>query len=249
MNISEYIKKYEETEQYRVIMNTIKQDHYSYCGDTIYDEEILDRMLKEVNDISSEDDIDYANGATKVVIIYNEIVIKKTFTGYIDFSAEGDEVELIDYDMKNQDSYDYSPDYCALESVVYEEAFLKGLQDFFAEVIQVSKNVYAQLRTDHTLSGFFLIEDLGLTKIDVEEIREEYGFEPLIPDYAIAWWFIHKTSEHLQTFSDFLYDHKINDLHSSNIGFFNGEIKLFDYSGYNSGTENTFQFSITIFLI
>lgn len=238
MRVKDYVKKYKDTPQYRIIMQALEQKHFSIYGDIIYDKRPFDEMIEEVNGICLKDVVDYASGATKIAILYNEIVLKKTYSGYVD--DEEDEYEMIEYVMNDSDSYNYAPDYCALEALVYAEATLDGLNDFFAEVIRVSNKIYAQLRAERTLSGCCSVQELGLTDDDVDEIREEYGFDILIPDYAIAWWFVHKTSEHLQKFADFLFNHNINDLHASNIGFFNGEVKLFDYSGFNSGVEYTF---------
>ena len=241
MGISEYIEKYRETTEFETIIDVIKQNHYNIDSSFIYDECSFDGMVEDVEGINPEADIKYDSGATKVVVIFNEIVLKKTFTGYIDYDEETDEEIFVDYVMNDQFSYNYSPDYCAIEAMVFEEAVAKGLSDFFVEVIKVTDNIYAQLRVNYKLTFCDNLSLLGLTWHDIEEIRESYNFDSRIPDFAIGWWFIHKESRHLQDFANFLDDHRINDLHSSNIGIFNGQVKIFDYSGYNSGTEDTFQ--------
>ena len=54
---------------------------------------------------------------------------------------------------------------------------------------------------------------------------------------AIRILMMHHSVEELTKLENFLYDYDINDLHNCNMGIFNGELKIFDFSGFGSDTS------------
>lgn len=197
--------------------------------------------IDDISDILPDDYyLDSSFGATKVVAILRHMVLKKTYAGYTYTDIEN-EYEYHEYDRENSDFDNYSPDYCEIESKVYEAAQEEGIADFFAETCHVCGDVYAQPRFEQN-ADWYLLEEIGseLTLRDVNEIKRDYQLN--IPTVVAAQWFEIYSSEQLMKLSDFLFRHHINDLHGGNAAMFkDGVFRLIDYSGYNSGTENTLE--------
>lgn len=214
-NLSKYID----------VMELLNEDHYTYDGDegVIYDEYPFDEY-------------NWATGASKICIVVNDIVFKTSFSGY-----------AYDYDYEESDYYEepifekWDRDYCLMEYQLYQLACKWGVEKFFAETIKVMPYVYAQPRCGEIRgenSKTFHIKDITDTdnfisivdELGLESLRKKLG--TLDFRYFVAVYSIDELLK-LQSFLDF---YEINDLHGHNFGWFGGELKFFDFCGYNSDT-------------
>lgn len=214
-NLSKYID----------VMKLLNEDHYTYDGDegVIYDEYPFDEY-------------NWATGASKICIIVNNIVFKTSFSGY-----------AYDYDYEESDYYEepifenWDRDYCLMEYQLYQLACKWGVEKFFAETVKVMPYVYAQPRCDeifgepsknfhlkdntNTDDWMLIIHELGLDSLKLKLGSPNFR-------YFAAVYPIDELLK-LQNFLDF---YEINDLHGHNFGWFDGELKFFDFCGYNSDT-------------
>ena len=128
--------------------------------------------------------------------------------------------------------------YCAEEVEIYEKAVKEKLDQFFAPCYFLEKidelEVYAmaaaevdaeELYSDlyHRLSSEGRSNEEATCILEEVEDNSEY-VEWLFPYYA--------GSVDFDRFLEFLSDEGINDLHSGNIGYIDGNVVLIDYSGY-----------------
>lgn len=187
-----------------------------------------------------EDGYEWSNGVSKVCItIPNKTVLKTSIDGTIQ-----------DYDWDTGENlevpiYTTYPDYCKIEYEIYEAAKAKGLDYFFAEILPMGGTVYAQECYTMTVDDFIFSEegkdyfaDFKRNRPSENEISVE-GLDSLADKFdaqtfALFYWTF--STEELIKLQDFLDEYDINDLHAGNIGFFNGDLKIFDYCGFDSST-------------
>lgn len=216
-----------------------KQDFHIYNdGDT--DEENI------ICEYYMLDDFDWYHGSTKICIKINDsLVIKTGITGSeIDFDWNTGE-ELEDYVYE-----DFPCDYCKLEYTLYKKAIEEGVGQFFAEIIPVGTFSYAQeycLPIEH----FFNSEDGAAylkrfrefkNVVDLNLVFKENGLTFLfntIDSRLSLLLFEQYDMKDLIALQSFLKKYDINDLYANNLGIskLNGQIKIFDFSGYCSTTS------------
>lgn len=129
--------------------------------------------------------------------------------------------------------------YCQIEADIYEMACAENINEFFAPCYFLEKyddvDIYVMMRADTSYNELYSdlygrLSDEGRSDEEVEDImveveEDESGYvEWLFPYYM--------NYDKFETFTDFLENANINDLHSGNIGYINGRIVLIDYSGY-----------------
>ena len=191
-------------------------------------------------------DYDWANGVTKVCIIFPEGVLKTTISGNAcDYDYDtGDYKEEPDYD-------EWDDDWCEVEYNVYQAAVEAGLGKFFAETIKVCESVYFQERCltlmrhcfyNHEVYERFYVEDDDETGLSIEldafiDEYKLYELEEKVGTETIALFATVYTGDELYALQKFLHEFDINDLHQSNMGrFADGTYKLFDFCGFCSTT-------------
>lgn len=209
--------------------------------DELFETEILDNF-----------DFDWHEGASKVVICINGYVLKKSYDG-ICWDGDKDEGE----DDIVYDDVPF-PDYARTEYLVYQAAKEYGIQHLFAETIQINDRVYAQERID------FSADEYENDKIEDNIYNDAYfdgdAFPPYVPggfnrlsemckvnklgDFsgrirpaALGYFMGALSPEEMRALSRFLKDYDINDIHTGNIGWIDGQLKIFDFCGFKSNTE------------
>lgn len=195
--------------------------------------------------------LEWGCGATKVAVMFKDFVLKSNYSQVVE-RDEGD------YDEENEtyvdsgftDPRDWEDcDYCWIESRVYEKAVEAGVASFFAPTIPIGNTgVYIQPRADREVAGSDwcrCLNGTGISRYEArfgrdayEELRTELGFDK-ISRVIFSYWLDNASYVQLKKLGQFLHKHCINDLHNHNIGWFGDKILLFDYSGFNSGTEDT----------
>lgn len=229
---------YDGNECFDKIMEVLLDSHYTYENDGnqgIYDEYPFDELSCELRHIDENFSFDYTCGASKIVAVLNDVVLKIPFSGIAyDYDWLGNPLD--EPEFKNY--ADYEPNYCEIEAKVYEEAKKIGIEDFFAETIKVNDKVYAQPRFSVDVMDYEDNDDTDYR--GAAELRKLYRLTQ-IPLCVFDSWYKTYDSNTLAKFSKFISEHKINDLHEKNIALFSdGKFRLIDYSGFCSGTEHTF---------
>ena len=253
MSVLRLVNKYKDTEIFKAVVERLSGD-LPYCEDEgLYCEEDYEEQFYDLDKTGLFEEI--RTGATKVCVLLRAFVLKAGFTSemvYDDCDEYEDERDEFDYYRQERDGIDY----CELEAQVYEEAVKEGLEEFFAETVQVADKVYAQEYCERTIDEdyydgdcknmwtSFAASDYACRKLGFNkwgEYCDPNTAPAVIPEIVLYYWVTGgKSWTQLRRLAKFLSRHHINDLHRGNIGWVNGELKLFDYSGYNSGTENTF---------
>lgn len=228
-------------------------------GELTYEDYGWDDALLEAGSLDDftyrHDGTDWGKGATKVCIIFRGFVLKSGYSNVHVYEANSceDFESSEDWDNNNNDnytSYEWDDcDYCNIESRVYEAALKAGVARFFAPTYRIGNtNVYIQPRCGQEAAYTNWFEHLG--KWGICKYEKRFGadaFDALrselklnvVPRAVFSYWLDTGSYMQLKALGEFLDKHYINDLHSHNIGWFDGEVKLFDYSGYHSGTEET----------
>ena len=221
----------ENRELFKSIIKVLDLNHYTYYGDgegLIYDECPLD-------------DFCWKTGASKVCIPYAGVVFKTSFSGY-----------AYDYDYETSDWYDepifedWDTDYCQVEYEIYKRAIKEGVGVFFAETLRLTDKVYVQEESDEIFSDFLDNNDVsphslnGFSTEDIAIYASDNGILRLktILGTTVFRYFLDCYSiQELQKLTNFIEKYDINDLHASNLGWFDGKIKFFDFCGFNSLTS------------
>ena len=182
------------------------------------------------------------SGESKVVIIMDDYVLKTSFTGTVIYEDE-DAVEL-------NDNFE---DYCKIEYEIFLKAIDAGIDDVFCWVQPCNDKVYAQERVDFTIFDY----EEGEAEYDDDYFED--GFPPYyaesyhaltdrcralgvpnirryVRDDALPYVLASFSQEMLQRLTLFFEENDINDLHTNNIGYVDGKLKFFDYSGYCNET-------------
>lgn len=181
-------------------------------------------------------EITWDNGATKVVLIGNGYVLKKS-------------IDLIAIDDDNM--IESKVDFCALEYQIYQLAREAGVEQFFAEQIRVGENVYMQEEYDETFSEWqknSVLDNILLQYIEdgngmrwAEMHAKAYGLELLLDKLessrAFAFFVSMYDLEDLLKLQRFLEEFDINDLHGGNIAWYGDRLRFIDYGGYHSDTS------------
>lgn len=211
-------------------------------------------LLSEPYTLNSEGEVDemdryqldnsglkWCYGASKVVIVLDECVLKTSFSLQEIYEDECDDFE-----------YEDLPDFAALEYRLYNRAREEGITKFFCQTSSLGFGVYEQEKIDFSASEY----ENGGIDIDVDEYCDYYGVEPYsgtthqmkeyikangldgieefikmsaLP-YVLGAWSI----PDLRKLYNFCKKYDINDIHNGNIGWVNGELKIFDFCGYHS---------------
>lgn len=208
---------------------TLERDFHTYDEDpeTIYEDVDLDEY-------------EWHSGVSKVCIIYDDVVLKKSFSGYVDdYDCEKGEYK------EEPDFTEWDIDYAELEYQVYLHSRLENVSMFFAEMISLENGVYAQEKCD-------IILEADLQKSKKDRISKSYSEDTIssfcinnnlnklpyrIRPQVLPYFISEYTPEELKKLEDFMEKYDINDIHTANVGWFNGRLKIFDYCGYGSSTS------------
>ena len=194
-------------------------------------EEIFANLFGENGDNNDLYKIDFGASKGVIVPIDGDFVFKVGFAGeYDDCSNNGDFIF-------------YPWNWCELENTIYQHALEVRADRYFAQTKFFKKlefyneylNVYIQTKVvplhvyhpDHYhYEGEYeskVIRNFRcFDRIDLMWIRD------FIDTYGLAGL------EELGCFAD---EEDVNDLHSDNIGYYNGYPVIFDFSGYSSSSE------------
>lgn len=215
--------------------------HVLKDGDELYESFLLD-------------DYHWEEGASKVVVCLDNCVLKRSYSGSYTYEDDEETGEEIVYDEEE------FPDYAKTEWLVYQAAAQYGIQHLFAHTIQINDKVYAQERVDFTadqyenssciehedyLDGVYFDGDSyppyipgGYRRLEELCKANKLGdfnarIRPSALNYILAAW----SPEDLRQLSKFLKEYDINDIHTANIGWINGELKIFDFCGFKTNTS------------
>lgn len=212
--LREMIAKFNDSE--RVAFNEAVElmENASFIYDEgacdLFEDSSLDTILEEFeerNDLRAY----LSSGATKTCLVLSNYVLKKSFDGYVEYG----DCEI--YDYSELDDIIYMSE---IEKRVYEKAKEWGVEKYFAEVINVGKNVYMQERVHTCLP-----------------LRRGEDSTKNVPSHFVAMALdCGDSMEELKRLDAFLEEFDINDLHNGNLGMLNGRPVIFDYSGYESNT-------------
>lgn len=175
-------------------------------------------------------------GATKLVLFpieYPDIVVKIPFPGRW-FWNDDEELQLEDFCCAYDGEWGW--DYCKAEALSFSKALERNLDFIFMKTTHIGNvhghPIYIQPRITKTASQLSFSKKLTEEKISSTEAA---CYELEVDCFNTLWIhdFIESYGlEFFRTFNDFLKDCHINDLHGSNIGYFNDKPVIFDYSGY-----------------
>lgn len=225
--VEKIISSHDNDEIFWDAVDVLSGDFYISDGDIHNIKELDDLTAKAWTDYRK--DIDCLNGVSKIVLVFKDIALKTTVSGEIFWDDE-----IGGYDEDNPIYIE--TDYCKIEAEIYQEAVARGIEEFFAEVREVERGVYAQERCRQTLSETIDNFAEKYAGYECEEwIRNR--FSSRVPVEALQYWLCTKSIFKIDKLMNFLFEYDINDLHRGNIGWFGDEIKLFDYSGYRSTTS------------
>lgn len=189
----------------------------------------------------------YECGASKVVIILDDCVLKTSYSG---------EVSECEDEEGNREITENFPDYANLEYQLYQAAAEVGLDKFFAKTSKVDDYVYEQSRVDASIVdlkhdnvelpwGYFhgrnkprYYNEKDTDKII--EYCEKNGLHKLyfrIKFNAIRYFLAEYSIEELKKLNEFLIEYDINDISETNCGWIDGNLVIFDFCGFGSETE------------
>lgn len=181
-------------------------------------------------------EFDYEYGATKLVIIPKDkdYVIKIPFNGYYDYN------EYFSFCGASDSSW--GDDYCQAEIGVYELAQEEGFEKMFLPLTYVLTScvdIYIQPKCE-CYKRNDVKQDSYSSKESKEKILEDkkHGKKYLFSKFSDSWTASCLDTlgsvEELERFGEFLDKHNLlYDLHSGNIGYYNGHAVILDYGGYS----------------
>lgn len=198
-------------------------------------------------------DFSWATGASKVVIVLEDEVLKTSFKGYVE-CRDGE----VNYFKENTDM-------CEIEFLVYEAAVKEGVQKFFARTERVAEGVYKQEKCVITCNELYCygyadhpMKDM-LSTLDIPRWGDERDYRAVLKRRefdSIGLYDLRKRVNHSEVLYflafnydvedlfrllDFLNKYDINDIHGENVGVFaDGTIKIFDFCGFESSTGSKF---------
>lgn len=157
-----------------------------------------------------------ACGATKLVLYFNDIVLKIPLTG------EG--LRRINY--------------CGQEALNYKQAKLKKIDDFFCPCEFIGRYyykkghsfpVYAMERVDVDVSRTETIVDNSYSILAASSDFDISEDETSVFAVFSQWY----SEDRVAYLIDFLREYEVNDVHDANIGYTNDGLPvIIDYSGY-----------------
>lgn len=223
--------------------------------DTLY-QEALDTLTTtfhyddNIGGVYEEDYLDYSDfgyrcGASKVVIILDDCVLKTSYGGIAKEDKGGDEILVEGF-----------PDYAKMEYEIYMAAKSEGLEYFFAKTEEVCSHIYEQPRVDITVEEYHYNND-DLPKhyfnsknkapylnikdtdelIDYCERNGLAGLQLRIKFDVIRYFLAAYSFPELQRLHKFLIKYDINDIRAGNCGWIDGKLVIFDFCGFKTSTE------------
>lgn len=241
--IYEMVKNTDEFLNAVQVFSTHNFHVYSYDAELYTDEEYyLDRVLECWN-----------YGLTKVVAIFDNYVLKTPIMGAVYQTEYGDWELCIPDD---------AIDFCSIEVQIYERAKKVGLDYFFAETIEIDDKIYMQEKIDKTFyvegecsvnykaryidpEHFYETDEdgdcIGLDNLLIRTFVKVNGlgflYDAMSDELMVAYLAMYSLNE-LKKLNDFLYEYDICDLHETNVGWLDGELKFIDFSGVCESTLN-----------
>ena len=143
-----------------------------------------------------------------------------------------------DGSMRYED--DEPEDSCETEVLLYRIAEKRGLERFFAKSEDIGNGIVKQERAEE-----FVKDRKDLTdnqRSEVIDFVSQYGLCILysVSNSKVLYWLMQEYSgEELSKLQKFVDEFDIDDLHSYNVGWCNGKLKLIDYSGTNTTTASS----------
>lgn len=226
-------------EEARAALETLKKTlfhTYTEEESTIYEDDALG-------------DYNWANGVTKVCVVFDEGVFKTSVSGNVT-DYDYDSGEYLDEPVFDE----WGDDWCKVEYEVYRAAVEAGIGHMFAETILADCGVYFQERSQTLMEDFpfidvrnrliekFEVDNDDDLSIVIGELIEDYDLSELSDKigYEYMGYFLscYDTTE-LKALQNFLDAFDVNDLHAANIGWFaDNTFKLFDFCGFCSRTAD-----------
>lgn len=129
------------------------------------------------------------------------------------------------------------PDFCKIEVEKYLKAQKEGLENAFCEshflMNYLSYPCYIMKRAQVDESELYsdirqYLSNSNMSDEDIEEKMYDLDDEEMLRDFFLAYY----EEDFVEKLLAFLYEEKINDVHSENVGYYNGYPIIFDYSGY-----------------
>lgn len=214
--------------------------HYDEDSGTVFEEGVLD-----------DSDFEWHCGASKVVIVLEDCVLKTSYSGLSWYNEETCEDEVSD---------DF-PDYAKMEYQLYQAAEDVGVDYFFTETKEVAPSIYEQQKVDFSVSDYvggydkklpitYKFESIYGRQINppqfilncegLHSYCEKHGLKDLVgrikPD-VLGYFLATYSHEALYDLQQFLEEYDINDIRAGNCGWINGELKIFDFCGFKTETE------------
>lgn len=208
--------------------------HYDNNTGVVYEEDMLDYS-----------EFGYMCGASKVVIILDDCVLKTSYSGEVKEDEDGEDYFTDDF-----------PDYAAMEYNIYQAAVEEGLEKFFAKTEKVDIGIYEQPRVDATVLEYRYDEAFlpfryfnGRNKApyfnekDTDKVIdycEKNGLHKIyfrIKFNVIRYFLAAYSIEELKRLNEFLIEYDINDISETNCGWIDGKLVAFDFCGFGSSTE------------
>lgn len=220
---------------YQEAINTLNTIfHYDDSIGGVYEEDYLDCS-----------DFGYQCGASKVVIILDNCVLKTSYGGIVEKDEDGDDVLV-----------DGFPDYAKMEYEIYMAAKAKQLDYFFAKTKEVYPSIYEQPKVDATVDDYRCNDDdlpkcyfNGEDKAPYLDIKDtdkllDYckrnglaGLQSRIKLSVIRFFLAAYSISELQRLHKFLTKYDINDISAANCGWIDGKLVIFDFCGFKTSTE------------
>ena len=220
---------------YQEALNTLNVTfHYDDSTGGVYEEDYLDCS-----------DFGYQCGASKVVIILDDCVLKTSYGGIVEEDEDGNEVLVEGF-----------PDYAKMEYEIYMAAKAEGLEYFFAKTEEVSSHIYEQPRVDATVDDYRDNDDdlpkryfNGKSEAPYLNIKDtdkllDYcqrnglaGIQSRIKLDVIRFFLAVYSFPELQKLHKFLIKYDINDIRAGNCGWIDGKLVIFDFCGFKTSTK------------
>lgn len=195
------------------------------CGDlTPQVEDAIDQVM-ELN--TNFDNFEWKFGATKLVFLFKDFVIKLPFNGTYWYTDEHyTQSEFNEFIVEN---------YCEIESTIYADAIVAGVDKFFASTRYAGRTksgicFYKSERVNEFRYGPTAspqaIQQADTVISNHNDCDIDYNWLSIAIDYYGI--------DEVENLMNFIEEENINDLHSGNVGFrADGSPVILDYSGYN----------------
>lgn len=174
-------------------------------------EEDMDMIVNETGNSSFVENYNYNHGASKVVIDFDDCVLKIPISGcWID--------EPVSFDNQN---------YCIREVALYRKAKKEGVADFFLK--------------SRLINNFFEIQEKGEVEcvpIPAGTLEEIYNCfsnyaSQTLSSIVMTILKLYYSQEEIDKFCDFIEKYEINDLSYMNMCMKNGKPVFMDFCGFS----------------